>query len=130
MATRQRAEERARERARSIALKIGSDIRRSRVAAGLSLRVAADAVGLSHSVFSRVERGLFANVTVLQLSLACAAVGLDLGAAAHPGCDPIRDAGHVRLLPRARALRPPGTKCLDQVPLPIAGDRRGVDRIA
>lgn len=130
MATRQRAEEHAKDRARSITLRIGSEIRRARIAAGLSLRTAADAVGLSHSVFSRIERGLFANVTVLQLSLACASVGLDLGAAAHAGGDPVRDAGQLRLLARVRAVLPPGIRWRDEVPLPITGDRRGVDGIA
>jgi hypothetical protein len=81
-------------------------------------------------VFSRIERGLFPNVTVLQLSLACAAVGLDLGAAAHASGDPVRDAGQLRLLARVRALLPPGIRWRDEVPLPVPGDRRGVDGVA
>jgi transcriptional regulator with XRE-family HTH domain len=130
VATRQRPDERGREIARTIAIRIGGEIRRARIAAGLSLRAAADAVGLSHSVFSRLERGSFSNVTVVQLSLACTAVGLDFSAAAHPGGDPVRDAGHLRLLSRVRAVLPAGTRWRSEVPIAIPGDRRGIDGVA
>ena len=130
MATRQRPADLGRDRAVSIARRIGTEIRRARIAAGLSLRAAAAAAGLSYSTFSRLERGLLANVTVLQLAVACAAVGLDLGAGAHPGGDPARDAGQLRVLARLRVLLPPLTPWRTEALIPIPGDRRAIDAIA
>ena len=99
----------------------------SRRAAGLSLRAAGQEVGLDHGTLSRLERHALEHVTVRQLVLACAAVGLDLSLRTFPAGDAVRDAGHLRLLARFRARLPSGRELATEVPLPIPGDRRALD---
>lgn len=108
----------------------GNDIRVARRTAGLSLRAAAAAVGLSYRVFARIERSELPNVTVLQLALACAAVGLEFSGRAYPDGDPVRDAAQLRLLERMRSNLPPGTRWQTEVAVPIPGDRRAIDAVA
>jgi transcriptional regulator with XRE-family HTH domain len=127
MATTQRRSDRGRVTAEHVRRAIGQDIRGTRVGAGLSLRAAAGSVGLSYSVLGRIERGVLANVTVVQLALGCAAVGLRLSCKAYPDDDPIRDAGQARLLRRFEERLPRGTRYRRESPIPIAGDLRGVD---
>jgi transcriptional regulator with XRE-family HTH domain len=130
MATTQRRSDRARVIAADVRRKLGAEIRDVRVSAGLSLRAAAGSVGMSYSVLGRIERGVLANVTILQLSQACTAVGLRLSGKAYPDGDPIRDAGQARLLRRFEARLPPGTAFRRETPLPIPGDPRGIDGTA
>lgn len=127
MATRERTRDRAHELADRLLATAGSEIRMSRRAAGLSLRAAGGAVGLDHATLSRLERHGLEHVTVRQLALACAAVGLDLSIRAFPAGDAVRDAGHLRLLARFRARLPAGLELATEVPLPIPGDRRALD---
>jgi transcriptional regulator with XRE-family HTH domain len=114
-------------RSRRISVATGNDIRLARQGAGLSLRATAAGVGMDYSVFGRLERGLLPNVTVAQLSLACSAVGLEFTGRAYPDGEPMRDAGHLRLLERLRSQLPIGAPWRTEVPLPIPGDRRAVD---
>jgi transcriptional regulator with XRE-family HTH domain len=125
-----RRTDRGNERADQAARQVGLEIRRTRRAAGLSLRDAGGAVGISYSTLSRIERARLPNVSVRELALACVAVGLELGVRAFPDGDPIRDAAHTALLDRARAVLPAGTPWRNEVPLPIPGDRRAWDAVA
>lgn len=93
----------------------------------MSLRTAATAVGLDHSTFARIERNQIEHVSVRNLALACAAVGLVLSARAYPAADPVRDASHLRLLARFRGRLPASTYWQTEVPLPIQGDLRALD---
>jgi transcriptional regulator with XRE-family HTH domain len=127
MATVERRLERGRDQALRIARSAGAEIRLTRRGAGLSLRVAAESVGMSESVFSRLERGRLADVSVAQLALACAAVGLRLSARAYPDGDPVRDAAHMKLLRRLRSVTHPRLGWRTEVPLPIPGDLRSWD---
>jgi hypothetical protein len=79
------------------------------------------------STFGRIERLELPSVTIEQLALACAAVGLQLSVRAFPADDPARDAGHLRLLSRFRMRLPPGLAWHTEVPMPIAGDPRALD---
>ena len=56
-----------------------------------------------------------------------AVLGLDVRIRAYPGSDPLRDAGHVRVIERLRARLGPGVKLRLEVPLPLAGDLRAWD---
>jgi transcriptional regulator with XRE-family HTH domain len=105
------------------------DIRLTRRGSGLSQEAAARSVGLDRSTYGRIERAELPNVTVRQLALACAAVGLEYGGRAYPADDPARDAGHRRLLERFRARLPMGTPWHTEVPFPIAADRRAWDAV-
>jgi transcriptional regulator with XRE-family HTH domain len=116
--------------ARTIRASLGDEIRDARLDAGLSQRVAAAAVGISHSQFGRIERGELRELTVEQLSRACGAVGLKLVARAYPVGEPVRDAAQIALLSRFRRLLPPGVGLETEVPLPIPGDLRAWDGLA
>jgi hypothetical protein len=56
-------------------------------------------------------------------------VGLRIATQTWPDGDAVRDAGHLRLLARLRALIPPGADWWTEVPLPLAGDRRAWDAL-
>ena len=105
----------------------GREIRETRLAAGLSLAAAGSAVGMSHSQLGRIERAALSNLTIEQLSRACAAVGLRLVVRAYPDGDPVRDAAQLGLIERFRRRVPTGIQFQVEVPLPISGDRRAWD---
>ena len=86
-------------------------------------------MGLHHTLVGRIERGLYPAVKLTQLACLCAAVGLDFSARSYVGGDPIRDAGHVRLLERLRANLHPSLGWQTEVPLPTRGDQRAWDAV-
>lgn len=106
---------------------LGAEIRLTRRGAGISLRAAAETVGLSHARFGRLERGTLGNASILAYALACAAVGLKLVARAYPDGDPVRDAAHARLLHRLRERASSEIAWRYEVPLGIPGDLRAWD---
>lgn len=91
------------------------------------MRSAAGSVGMSETMFSRIERGGLETVTVEQLALACAAVGLRLAGRAYPDGQPVRDVAHANLLRRLRHAVHPSIGWATEVPLPIPGDLRAWD---
>lgn len=109
---------------------MGEELRGARLSSGLSQLSAGAAADMSHAQFGRIERGELRELTVDQLSRACAAVGLRLAVRAYPDGDPVRDAGQLAVLERFRLLLPAGTGWRTEVPLPIPGDRRAWDAIA
>jgi transcriptional regulator with XRE-family HTH domain len=127
MASRERAGQRADRFADRGLHLVGDEIRRSRGSSGLSLRALAAATGISHAEIGRIERGRSPNVPYRRLVRLCDAVGLELSIKAYPGGDPIRDAGHSRLLGRFRARLHADLRLRLEVPLPIEGDRRAWD---
>lgn len=78
-------------------------------------------------MFGRIERSRIARVTVAQLAIASAAVGLRFNGRVYPDGDPVRDEAHTRLLQRFRNELPGRTPWRHEVPIPIAGDRRAWD---
>jgi transcriptional regulator with XRE-family HTH domain len=128
MAPGGRRVDRANDRAREIRRRIGLEIRSARRGSGLSLRSAGSAVGISASAFGRIERGVEAGVSVQRLCLACAAVGLAFNGRSFLDGDPVRDAGHVALLSRARAVLPAGAPWRLEAPL-AGGDGRAIDAV-
>ena len=127
MGSRERPRDRALRLSHRLTGLVGSDIRGAREAAGVSVRAAAAAVGLDFSTFARIERNEIDNVSLRNLALACAAVGLVLSTRAYPAADPVRDAAHLRLLTRFRGRLPDAAPWLTEVPLPIPGDLRALD---
>jgi transcriptional regulator with XRE-family HTH domain len=114
-------------RAQAILRDSGNQVRIARQSSGLSMREAAEAVGMSRASFGRVERGEMANVSVRSLCLAAASVGLEFSGRTYLAGEPIRDAGHLRLLARFRERLPIGAPWATEVPLPIPGDLRTLD---
>ena len=108
---------------------IGDELRRARRGAGLSQRVVGRASGLSHSTVSRIEHGRLPNASIAELARVGAVVGLRVSLRAYPGDDPLRDAGHVKLLSRFRRHVSASLAWQTEVPLPIEGDRRAWDAV-
>ena len=130
MASREDHANEGRGNARSIRGTMGQEVRGARLAAGLSQLAAGGAAGMSHAQLGRIERGELRELTVDQLSRACAAVGLKLAVRAYPDGDPVRDVAQLALLDRFRSYLPTGTRWRTEVPLPIPGDRRAWDGLA
>ena len=127
MATRRNRAGEAAWASRLIRGEAGREIREARQASGLSLAVAGSAVGMSHSQLGRIERAALSNLTVDQLSRACAAVRLRLVVRAYTDGDPVRDAAQLGLIERFRRRVPASIQFRTEVPLPISGDRRAWD---
>jgi transcriptional regulator with XRE-family HTH domain len=127
MTTSKRRVDRGLEQAKHIATATGSEVRLVRRGAGVSIRSAAAAVGMSETTFGRIERGRLSSVTIRQLSVACAAVGLKFAGRPYLDGDPVRDRGHARLLERLHAELPAGTPWRTEVPVSGPGDSRAWD---
>lgn len=112
---------------RAIRSEMGREIRLARVSASVSQREAGARVGISRSQWGRIENSELEQLTVDQLSRACASVGLRLHARAVPDADPALDAGQLAVLERFRRRLPEPVPMATEVPLPIPGDRRAWD---
>jgi len=107
-------------------LELGGGIRQARRAAGLTQTVVARRGKLSQATVSRIERGATA-ASVDDLAALASVVGLDLVVKLYPGGSPVRDAAHVRIMSRLKALLPAAMRLAAEVPIPIPGDQRAVD---
>jgi transcriptional regulator with XRE-family HTH domain len=103
---------------------VGDELRRARRGAGLSQRAVGRASGLSHSTVSRIENAALLNASITELARIGAVVGLQVSLRTYPGGDPLRDAGHLKLLARFRKHISAELSWQTEVPLPIEGDRR------
>lgn len=108
---------------------VGGDIRVARMTHDLSQALVASTCGISQGYYSLIERGLAPGVRVDDLAAACNVVGLELALRTFPSGHPVRDAAHLELLSRLRALLPPGTSWRTEVPMPIQGDQRAWDAV-
>lgn len=127
VATRRSPIQEADRRARHQQAELIRELRDARLAHGLSQRRIASAIGVSHQVISQWEVGPAAPDTVVAARWG-AAVGLDISLRAFPGGSPLRDAGHLRLIGRARARIGDGWSWRTEVPVAAnPGDRRAID---
>lgn len=113
-------------RARS---RIGSEIRMARLAAGLRQADVAARVGHDRSWLSRVERGTGSGVSVDDLVVAGAAVGIRVWIAAYPDGRRLRDGPQLQLLRRFRVLVGDAWSWAYEVPVPVARDLRAADAV-
>jgi transcriptional regulator with XRE-family HTH domain len=127
MPTRERPIDRGRRIARSDLARIGEELRAARLGAGMALARVGEAVGLSASHVSRIERGLLATASVDQLARVGAILGLDVRVRAYPGPDPIRDAPQNALLDRLRVRLHPRLTLPREVPILGSSDQRAWD---
>jgi len=109
--------------------RLGDELRRARRGAGLSLDSVGRICRLSGSQVSRIEKGTVRQPSLEELICIADVVGLDLVIRTFPRGDPIRDAGHARLLERLRMRLHPGLSFRTEVPLPIVGDLRAWDAV-
>ena len=116
----------AADRARRNLDELAREFRAARLDRGLSQSAVASAVGLSRTWVSRFEHAQL-DPSVRQATLIAGAVGLDLGVRAFPTGHPIRDAAHVELLNRLRAILHRSLRLATEVPMPALGDMRAWD---
>jgi transcriptional regulator with XRE-family HTH domain len=107
--------------------RFGEEIRQARRHHGLSQQSVATACGLDQAQVSRIERALNWRPDPGVLYCLALCVGLDAVLRTYAGGDPLRDAGHLRLLERLRRRLHPELRWRTEIPLPIPGDRRSWD---
>jgi transcriptional regulator with XRE-family HTH domain len=110
-------------------LEIGGAIRGARHAAGLRLSDVARAIGRSEPWLSRVERGTDSTVSIDEMVLLSAAVGLKLWITQYPAARALRDAPQLDLLRRFRARVGELWTWSYEVIVPIPRDQRAADAV-
>jgi transcriptional regulator with XRE-family HTH domain len=101
--------------------------RDARIAHGLSQGTVATSLGISRSQYSRIERGLAPNISVVMASRMLSVLGLELSARAYPVGEPLRDAAHAATLERLRRGLAANLRWRTEVVFPQPGDRRAWD---
>ena len=129
MTSRERAVDIGAARGRAAARVVLDELRAARLDRGLSGTAVARATGLSQPQYSRIERGLSADLSIQQVSRLLAAVGLELSVRTFPTGEPLRDAAHVALLGRFRKTMHRSLRFRTEVPFPHPGDRRAWDAV-
>lgn len=127
MPTRETLPQRVRRESREVAIRVGAELRRARVGAGLSQREIARRTGLSHSMVGRIERGEVRHLSIERLEMIAAVVGLHRSVTLHPRGSPARDRAHLALLGRLKARLHPSVRMRLEVPMPHPGDPRSID---
>ena len=127
MTTRDRARDRGLRAASVIRAQVASELREARRSAGLSQHHVARVAGLSQTKVSRTERGQRRALTVDELAVHCAAVGLRLSMRAYPNGSPVRDVAQLRLLERLRPEVDERFTWRAEAPVGGRGDLRGWD---
>lgn len=79
---------------------LGEEFRDKRVAIGLSQQQVAGAVGISRSIYTRIEGAKLQSLTIVVASRVAAILGLDLSVRVYPGGNPLRDAAQGERLNR------------------------------
>jgi transcriptional regulator with XRE-family HTH domain len=123
----ERARDSGRRLARLVSAELASELRETRLGAGLSQLSVARAAGLSQSRVSRTERVERSNVGVDELARHAAVLGLRLSVKTYPGGSPVRDAAQLRLLGRLRAELGGRFRWRSEVPVGGTGDERAWD---
>ncbi|HXX60348.1 MAG TPA: helix-turn-helix domain-containing protein [Candidatus Sulfotelmatobacter sp.] len=112
-------------RAQRYLVRLGEEIRQSRIVASLSQQAIADALGCSQPELSRIERARLDRLSIPFVARYLAAVGLDLSIRAYPGGPPLRDRAHVALLSRFRQRLDPRWRGAMEAPVaPSSGQPR------
>ena len=129
MSTKQRASDLGLVRGRTAMAELAREARTARRDRGLSLVDVGRAVGLSQPAMTRFELAATHDVGLVRAARILSVVGLELSARAYPGGQPLRDAGHARLLGHLRRRMHPKLGWGTEVPLPRHGDLRAWDAL-
>jgi transcriptional regulator with XRE-family HTH domain len=108
----------------------GRELRLARHNAGLTMRQVGERVAGSKSKISRIERGRSPRVSLEDLVLVAAVVGLRPSLKFWPNSRPLRDAGQVELLAALTERMHPSWQHRHEVPMPRAGDLRAADQVS
>jgi transcriptional regulator with XRE-family HTH domain len=129
MGSRERVIDGAAKRGRAMADELLRELHDARVDRGLSGVSVAEAVGFSKAQYSRIERGLGGDLSIVDASRLLAAVGLRLSVRAFPDGEPLRDAAQSSLLARFRADLHRSLGFRTEVVFPGPDDRRAWDAV-
>jgi transcriptional regulator with XRE-family HTH domain len=108
----------------------GRELRLARHNAGLTLAAAGRRIGWSRTKLSRVELGRNPRVSVEDLVLIGAVVGVRPSIRFYPTGRPVRDIGQIELLAALTARMHARWSHRHEVPMPIAGDLRAADLVS
>lgn len=129
MPPRERAVDRGTRRGMALARELGQELRLARVEHGLSQEAVGRAVGLSDTEVGRIERGLIAKVSIVNLSRLLSVVGLELAGRAYPTGAPLRDKPQLALLARLRQHVAADFMWRTEVRIGQTGDLRAWDAV-
>jgi transcriptional regulator with XRE-family HTH domain len=105
------------------------ELRRARLANGLTIRHVASLIGVGRSTVLRTERGGIPAPRPMMLARHAAAVGLRARIRLYPGDGTVRDAGQVALIRRFRERIGQAGGWAFEVPIPLPGDQRALDAV-
>jgi len=117
------------EQADSTLRRLGREARGARIRAGVSQSHLSARVGASRQWLGGFESGRLQTVDLRRVTLLFAHLGLKLAVTAYPVGEPIRDAGHVRLLERFNRRLGPVWRRRSEAVMPRAGDLRAWDEL-
>ena len=128
MPNRIRIVEQAQRRAFRQRQELGIDLREARLAAGLRLIDVGRALGWSHARVGRIERAQSERVTLDDVALVAACVGLSFSGRLYPAAGRLRDAAQLSMINRYRELVAAGS-WVTRIESPVGppGDQRAFD---
>jgi transcriptional regulator with XRE-family HTH domain len=118
--------ERGRARGRELTRAALTELRKTRLAEGISQRAMATSLKWSQSRYSEFERDLL-EPTVVDIARAAALLGLRPSLALHQDGEPLHDTGQLKLIARFTALLAPAWLVKIEAPFPTLGDLRSWD---
>lgn len=127
MPTKQRLLDLGSRRGDRLVRELAGSAREARLAAGLSQREVAAALGVSAAQIGRYERAEPPLPDLRQAARLMQLPGRDLVVSLYPAGGPLRDAGHAALTERLLALLHPRLSHRLEAPMPIARDQRAWD---
>jgi transcriptional regulator with XRE-family HTH domain len=116
-----------RRRGERLIRELADELRDARLAAGITQRDVAAAVGLSGSSLSRIERGRQPMPGLVVAAAMARIVGLDLSVRCFPAAGRLRDAAHVALVRRFLAQLHHAVVRTIEAPIPLDRDQRAWD---
>jgi len=119
----------ARRRAAQQLREVGEEIRRARLAAGMTQGQVATRLACQRQRIARIEAGAVANVPLPDLAAAASVVGLRLGLRAYPHGSPLRDAGQLAVALRLQRRLSPAWHRQLEAPVQLRGDLRAFDLV-
>lgn len=122
MATVQRLSAEGRRRGLRALTQLADEYRERRLTLGLTQEQVASGIGVSRSVYTRIESGQLQSLTVVRAVQIGQILGLDVVTRAYPGPTMLRDAGHQRRLDRILSHVAGPLSAAREVPLPPRPD--------